>query len=84
VSEGKPGVSVAPTEDPLMCCVLHHRLGPVPVGEPSIIVAVSSPHRKQAIAACEMILEQVKQTAQIWKLEFYEDEPLEAAQWKAN
>ncbi|KDQ63523.1 hypothetical protein JAAARDRAFT_189089 [Jaapia argillacea MUCL 33604] len=68
----------------LIRCALHHRLGTVPVGEPSIVIAVSSPHRKEAFVACESILEQVKRKAQIWKREFYEGDREEDAEWKAN
>ncbi|THH34044.1 hypothetical protein EUX98_g142 [Antrodiella citrinella] len=64
--------------------VVYHRLGTVPVGQPSIVIAVSSPHRKEAFQACEFILEKIKQDAQIWKREFYEDEREEDAEWKAN
>ena len=61
--------------------MVHHRLGLVPVGEASIVIAVSSPHRKEAFVACEYILEQVKLNVPIWKKEVYESgEP----QWKAN
>ncbi|OBZ79737.1 Molybdopterin synthase catalytic subunit [Grifola frondosa] len=63
---------------------VHHRLGTVAVGEPSIVIAVSSPHRKEAFIACEAILEEVKLKAQIWKREFYEGEREEDAEWKAN
>lgn len=65
-------------------CSLHHRLGTVPVGEPSIVIAVSSPHRKEAFIACELILEEVKRKVQIWKREFYEGKDDDAAEWKAN
>ncbi|KAH7916563.1 Molybdopterin biosynthesis MoaE [Hygrophoropsis aurantiaca] len=68
----------------LVSCTVHHRLGTVPVGEPSIVIAVSSPHRKEAFIACEQILEEVKQKAQIWKREYYEGEKEEEAEWKAN
>ena len=63
---------------------IHHRLGLVPVGEPSIIIAVSSPHRREAFVACERILEEVKKKAQIWKREFYEGESDEKAERKEN
>ncbi|KAK0208058.1 Molybdopterin biosynthesis MoaE [Desarmillaria ectypa] len=63
---------------------LHHRIGVVPVGEPSIVIAVSSPHRKEALVACERILEEVKQKAQIWKREYYEGMDDSEAEWKAN
>lgn len=69
---------------PIISCALHHRLGTVPVGEPSIVIAVSSPHRKEAFVACEQILEEVKQKVQIWKREYYEGEREEDAEWKAN
>ena len=68
----------------LIRSAVHHRLGTVPVGEPSIVIAVSSPHRKEAFMACEQILEEVKLKAQIWKREFYEGEREEDAEWKAN
>lgn len=68
----------------LIRCALVHRLGVVPVGEPSIVIAVSSPHRREAFAACGYILEEVKKRAQIWKREFYEDERDEDAEWKVN
>lgn len=65
-------------------CAVHHRLGTVPVGEASIVIAVSSPHRKEAFRICEDILEQVKAKAQIWKREYYANEREEDAQWKTN
>jgi molybdopterin synthase catalytic subunit len=68
----------------LVKCAVYHRLGTVPVGEPSIVIAVSSPHRKEAFVACEYILEEVKEKAQIWKREYYEGEGEDAAEWKAN
>jgi len=68
----------------LIRCAIHHRLGTVPIGEPSIVIAVSSPHRKEAFVACELILEEVKLKAQIWKREYYEGDDEEEAEWKAN
>jgi len=68
----------------IISCAVHHRLGTVPVGEPSIVIAVSSPHRKEAFVACEQILEEVKQRVQIWKREYYEGEKEDEAEWKAN
>ncbi|KAL0576358.1 hypothetical protein V5O48_005617 [Marasmius crinis-equi] len=71
------------SKSPIRCAV-HHRIGTVPVGEPSIVVAVSAPHRKEAFSACEFILEEVKRKAQIWKREYYEGEDEGTAEWKAN
>ena len=74
-------VPSGPPVSPLLHCVVHHRLGVMPVGEASIVIAVSSPHRKEAFVACEYLLEQVKLKVPIWKKEVYESgEP----QWKAN
>jgi molybdopterin synthase catalytic subunit len=50
----------------------------------SLVIAVSSPHRKEAFVACEEILEDVKRKAQIWKREYYEGEDESTAEWKAN
>lgn len=69
---------------PIIKCTVHHRLGSVPIGEPSIVIAVSSPHRKEAFVACEAILEDIKRTVQIWKREYYAGEDESTAEWKAN
>jgi molybdopterin synthase catalytic subunit len=61
--------------------VVHHRLGIVPVGEASVIIAVSSPHRREAIEACHYTIDTLKATVPIWKKELYAEG--EAA-WKAN
>ncbi|KAK0567215.1 hypothetical protein OC861_002812 [Tilletia horrida] len=50
-----------------------HRLGVVPVSEPSIAIACSSPHRREAFAVAEWALEEVKRSVQIWKREVYSD-----------
>jgi molybdopterin synthase catalytic subunit len=66
---------------PLLRCTVYHRLGIVPVGEASIVIAVSSPHRKEAFVACEYILEQVKLKVSVWKKEVYDTGETE---WKEN
>ncbi|KAK0436636.1 Molybdopterin biosynthesis MoaE [Desarmillaria tabescens] len=68
----------------LIRCAVYHRIGVVPIGEPSIVIAVSSPHRKEAFVVCEKILEQVKQKAQIWKREYYEGMDDSETEWGAN
>ena len=52
---------------------LVHRLGSLEVGEPSVAVAVSSPHREEAFAACRYAIDTLKATVPIWKKEFYAD-----------
>src|SRR5579863_9576526 len=52
--------------------VLHHRTGRLAIGEASVAIAVASPHRAEAYAACRYVIERVKQIAPIWKREFFE------------
>lgn len=51
---------------------IHHRLGALSVGEASVAIAASSPHRGESFAACRYAIERVKQIAPIWKHEFFE------------
>lgn len=53
--------------------VLCHRLGHLSVGEISVAVAVSSPHRADAFAACRFAMEEIKRTVPIWKKENWAD-----------
>ena len=50
-----------------------HRLGPLAIGEASVAVAVASPHRREAFAACRYAIDTLKATVPIWKKEFYAD-----------
>jgi molybdopterin synthase catalytic subunit len=50
-----------------------HRLGEVPVGEPSVVIAVASPHRAAAYEASRTALERLKAEIPIWKREHYAD-----------
>ena len=52
---------------------ISHRLGTLKIGEVSMVVAVASPHRKEAFAACMHSVDRVKQIAPIWKKEFFDD-----------
>jgi molybdopterin synthase catalytic subunit len=51
--------------------VIHHRIGFVPVGEPSLFLRVSARHRGAAFAASERIIEQLKAVVPIWKHPIY-------------
>jgi molybdopterin synthase catalytic subunit len=51
--------------------VLWHRVGSVAVGEASVIIAVSTPHRAEAFAACQFLIDHLKQSVPIWKREIY-------------
>ena len=52
---------------------IAHRIGPVDIGEISLVVAVASPHRKEAFFACHKLVDRLKETVPIWKKEVYED-----------
>jgi molybdopterin synthase catalytic subunit/molybdopterin converting factor small subunit len=51
---------------------MHHRVGRVEIGEPSVAIAVSAPHRQDALAACKDAIDTLKQTVPLWKKEVYE------------
>jgi molybdopterin synthase catalytic subunit len=51
---------------------ITHRLGRVEIGETSVAIAVSAPHRGDALAACRDAIDTLKQTVPLWKKEVYE------------
>jgi molybdopterin synthase catalytic subunit/molybdopterin converting factor small subunit len=51
---------------------IHHRVGRVQVGEPSVAIAVSAPHRDAALTACREAIDTLKETIPLWKKEVYE------------
>lgn len=56
---------------PLESISLHHRIGEVKSGEPSLWVRVTSGHRREAFAACQWIIERMKERVPIWKRPVY-------------
>lgn len=58
---------------PLRHLTLQHRLGVVAVGEASVAVAASSPHRRAVMEAVPWLMDRLKQTVPIWKQETYSD-----------
>lgn len=63
IREKYPGIRVAQA----------HRTGRVEVGEPSVAIAVASPHRRAALRACSELIEALKARVPIWKKEYYRD-----------
>jgi molybdopterin synthase catalytic subunit len=51
---------------------IHHRTGRVDIGEASVMIAVSAPHRQDALAACKEAIDTLKERVPLWKKEFYE------------
>ncbi|HEY8599408.1 MAG TPA: molybdenum cofactor biosynthesis protein MoaE [Thermomicrobiales bacterium] len=50
-----------------------HRTGLLTIGEASVVIAVSAPHRQEAFAACEYVLKRLKEIVPVWKKEAYTD-----------
>ena len=65
----------------LTCMHIYHSIGKVNAGEISLFVFTSSIHRKDAIKACEEIVEKIKKEVPVWGKEIFEDE---SSQWKIN
>jgi molybdopterin synthase catalytic subunit len=55
----------------VIAVAIHHRVGPVEIGETSVVIAVSAPHRAAAFDACRDAIDTLKQTVPLWKKELY-------------
>ena len=56
-----------------VCAVaIHHRVGRLEIGDASVMIAVSAPHRQAALAACKEAIDTLKETVPLWKKEVYE------------
>lgn len=80
--EAYPGMATAQLYDlaararrqwPIIAVVIHHRTGRVPLSEPSVLIAVATPHRADAFAACRWLIDALKSEAAIWKREVWAD-----------
>ncbi len=50
-----------------------HRIGRLQIGEASVAIAVSAPHRREALAACAYAIDRLKEIVPIWKKEIWKD-----------
>ncbi|MBU2913684.1 molybdenum cofactor biosynthesis protein MoaE [Reichenbachiella agariperforans] len=57
----------------ILSYAIVHRVGILEIGEEAVVIAVSTPHRKDAFQACEFIIDELKKTVPIWKREVFED-----------
>jgi molybdopterin synthase catalytic subunit len=57
---------------PLTGVAMRHRTGRLEIGETSLVIAVSSPHRAEAFAACHHLIDRFKEVVPIWKKEVWE------------
>ena len=58
---------------PIHSVAMVHRLGRLQIGETSVFIAVSAPHRAAAFEACRFAIDTLKRTVPIWKKEYFED-----------
>jgi molybdopterin synthase catalytic subunit len=58
---------------PLLNCIVVHRLGHLEIGEASIAIALSSPHRRAAFEAGQWLIDTIKEVVPIWKQENWQD-----------
>ncbi len=66
---------------PIIRLALLHRVGRVPLGEPSVLIAVSTPHRAEAFEACRWLIDTLKAQVTIWKKEIWELAGAEVGVW---
>jgi molybdopterin synthase catalytic subunit len=60
---------------------IYHRLGEVPVEQASIVIGISSPHRKDSLEAVSFCIDEFKRLVRVWKKECYDDGTFS---WKEN
>jgi molybdopterin synthase catalytic subunit len=60
------------TRWPVVKLAVLHRTGRVAIGEPSVVIAVSTPHRADSFQACRAMIDRLKEVATIWKQELWE------------
>jgi molybdopterin converting factor subunit 1 len=65
----------------LEAAAAEHRIGAVPLGEPSVVVAVSAPHRREAFTGAREAIDRIKGEAPIWKQEVWEGHEGESRRW---
>lgn len=73
VAEIKKIIEAASQRWGLLGWAVSHRIGTLKPGEVSVVIAVSTPHRKDSFEACQFIINNLKEKAPIWKKEVFED-----------
>jgi molybdopterin converting factor subunit 1 len=58
---------------PVDCLAIAHRIGRLSIGEASVVIAVSAPHRREALEACAYAIERLKAIVPVWKKEVWAD-----------
>ncbi|SDK77623.1 molybdopterin synthase catalytic subunit [Catalinimonas alkaloidigena] len=58
---------------PVQGLSIVHRKGTLHIGDLAVVIAVSTPHRREAFEACRFVIDTLKETVPIWKKEVFED-----------
>lgn len=74
------GTEIAQSWPAVTGVAIAHRVGRVEVGEASVVLAISAPHRGEALAACAHGIERLKATLPVWKKEVFAD----GSVWREN
>lgn len=73
ISEMRKIAETAAKQWPVEKMAIHHRVGTLEIGGIAVVIAVSTPHRKAAFAACAYAIDTLKETVPIWKKEIFAD-----------
>jgi molybdopterin synthase catalytic subunit len=76
----KIGMEIAGLWPVVTGVAIAHRIGRVEIGEASVAVAISAPHRREALAACAHGIDRLKATLPVWKKEVFAD----GSEWREN
>ncbi|HET6360437.1 MAG TPA: molybdenum cofactor biosynthesis protein MoaE [Gemmatimonadota bacterium] len=74
------GMEIAGSWPAVTGVAIAHRIGRVEVGEASVAIAISAPHRREALAACAHGIDRLKATLPVWKKEVFAD----GSEWREN
>lgn len=72
ISEINKIIETAKGRWPILKVAIIHRIGTLQLGDEAVVLAVSTPHRKESFEACQFIIDTLKQTVPIWKKEVFE------------
>jgi molybdopterin synthase catalytic subunit len=73
ISEMQKIVDEAARRWPILRAVVIHRKGTLQIGDMAVLIGVATPHRAESFAACQYIIDTIKQTVPIWKKEIFTD-----------
>lgn len=66
-------ISAAKKRWPVNEMAIYHRVGSLAIGDVPVVIAVSTPHRRQGFEACQFAIDTLKETVPIWKKEIFAD-----------